>query len=73
MIVDWPTNQFRFWWMQYRISARAKVRVILVEIVVHDGTEYVQPFQDRNCYPRSFCSDWNAKFKPCESEPIFEG
>lgn len=71
MTIDWPTKDFRFWWMQYKQSARSKTRVMLVELVTHDGTEFIQPFQDNNCYPKSFCVEWNARFKPCTSEPIF--
>jgi hypothetical protein len=72
MILEWPTAEHRFWWMQYRLSKRGKTKVMLVELLVHEGTEYIQPFQDRNCYPRSICHDWEAKFKPCESQPVFE-
>lgn len=73
-VVDWPNEGFRFWWMSYKLKPRGKRKVMLIEFVKHEGTEYVMPFQDNNCYPRSMCVDsWNAKFKPCESHPTFEG
>lgn len=70
---SWPTKAHRFWWMEYTLGKkRGKPKVMLVELIEADGCEYVRPFQDNNCYPKRFCEDWKARFKPCESEPIFE-
>lgn len=67
----WPDKSCRYWWMQLRWTPRSKIVVLLVELIEHDGVEYVKPFQDRNYYPRSFAEDWSAKFKPCFSTPEF--
>lgn len=69
---DWPTRLTKWWWMEYQRNQRCKKVVILVSLFTHEGVEYVQPHQDNNCYPKSFAKDWNARFKPCESSPVFD-
>jgi len=69
---SWPTSDHKFWWMECRIKPRGKTQVLLVTVEVFAGIEYVKPWQDNNCYPRSICENWKARFKPCESTPIFD-
>ncbi len=70
--INWPTQDSAWWWMRCRLSPRGKWRTLLVELVEHDGTLYIKPHQDNNCYPRSICADWQAQFIPCETPPTFE-
>lgn len=69
----WPDKSCRYWWMRYQRTPRSKVAVMLVELTEHEGMEYVKPWQDSNCYPRSFVNEWSARFKRCDSTPEFEG
>jgi hypothetical protein len=71
--IDWPSfnSANTYWWMRYKLKPRSKPKIMLVSMLIAEGTEYVQPFQDRNCYPRSFCKAWQAEFIPCETPPFF--
>ena len=69
--IDWPTDEWKFWWMEYQQTARSKVHVLLVSVVKNEGTEYIQPHEDRNCFPRSFTAEWQARFIPCKTPPVF--
>ena len=69
--LSWPTCEYEHWWMEYQRTARSRVSVLLVSVVKNEGAEYIQPFQDRNCYPRSFTSEWRARFLPCPIPPEF--
>lgn len=64
---EWPTSEWS--WMRYRRTARSKWNVLLVRLIERDGKEYVQPFQDRNCFPHSFARGWEALFAPAEPPP----
>ena len=55
--------------MRFRLTPRSKVRVLLVKVVRQSGTEYVEPFQDNNGYPRHICEGWDALFVPGEPPP----
>lgn len=68
----WPDASHKWWWMEFQRTPRCKKQVMLVRLVEHDGTEYIQPHQDNNCYPKSFTEEWSARFKPCESSPDFD-
>lgn len=70
--IDWPTDESDFWWMRYKRTPRSKTNILLVTVVKHDGEEFIQPHQDNNCYPRSFAAEWNARFIPCETPPVFD-
>lgn len=70
--LSWPTPDSAWWWMRCRLKPRGKWRILLVEFDQHQGTEYVRPHQDNNCYPRSICADWQAQFLPGPTPPTFE-
>lgn len=67
--IEWPTSDRQWWWMRYRTTPRANWRVLLVELIEHDGRAYIKPFDDRNCFPRTICEDWKAQFVPAEPPP----
>lgn len=68
-ILDWPTGLNTWWWMRLRQTRRSKWRVMLVKLTEHSGTEYIRPFQDSNCYPRSLVKNWQAAFVEAEPPP----
>ena len=65
----WPEAPHRWWWMRFKMKPRGKWRVLLVELVNHDGTEYVQPYDDRNCFPQHMCIQWDAMFLRADGPP----
>ena len=69
-IVDWPTSDTAWWWMRYRPSSRSKWRVLLVRVTENEGAKYIQPFQDRNGFSRSICTNWEATFYPAVPPPV---
>ena len=58
-----------WYWMRFRTSRRAKWRVLLVEVVVHNGQEFVTPLGNRNCFSRTICEGWEAEFVVAEPPP----
>lgn len=71
-IIKWPQPgllQHPWYWMRCRTSRQSKWRVLLVEIIVHSGQEYVRPLGDPNCFPRDICEGWEAEFVSAEPPP----
>jgi hypothetical protein len=68
--LDWPDGSSVYWWMKAKTGKRTTVK-ILGSVVERFGEEYFQPYDDRNCYSRSICAGWQAKFLPGETPPCF--
>lgn len=67
--VPFPDIDHRWWWMRCKVRPRGKWRVLLVEVIEHEGTKYVQPHEDNNCYPREIAEQWQAQFVPTDGPP----
>lgn len=68
--IPWPCDD-DYWWMEYQRTKRSKKRVLLVRRIEHEGAQYIQPHEDRKCYSRSIVEEWNTRFIPCETPPVF--
>ena len=68
--IVWPRDYSRWWWMRWRIGARGKWRVTLVEFLEHDGTEYVRPLGSAHHYPEGICQDQEASFVTAVPPPV---
>lgn len=70
--IPWPDGpEHSWWWMEYKLKPRSKVRRMLVQLIRREEEWYVNPDLDNNCYPRGFCEEWSALFLPAEAPAEF--
>lgn len=67
--IEWPTSDHEWWWMRFKLKPRGKWRVMLVSVIESMGEQFISPHEDNNCYSRSICEGWQARFLPAESPP----
>lgn len=66
---SWVTPGHKWYWARLQRTARSKPQVLLVETVEWEGRIFVKPWGDKNCYPRDFCQEWDARFIEAKAPP----
>ncbi len=67
---DWPTDEHEYWWMECKPNRKIFRLLVTVGQSPIDGSQYVQPVDDNNCYAQGCADRMDARFSPC-IPPIF--
>jgi hypothetical protein len=66
---EWPRPEWKWCWMRFRTSRRAKWRTSLVKVIKHDGRQFVNIFGQIDALSPAVCRSFEARFVQAEPPP----